>query len=97
MSSGGSCSPEKRLYCIRQSVGSHWREARRSEIIIVSLGNSQEKASSIVLSLFVCLKETENRRELLFKAHEIGRDKTFCSISGQKKADGTNATEFKIS
>ena len=45
-------------------VGSQWTEARREEIWSVLGTNSQDKASSVVLKLFVlCSRDTDDSRQ----------------------------------
>ena len=50
------------MYRIRElTMGSQWTEARREEIWSVLGTNSQDKASSVVLKLFVlCSRDTDD-------------------------------------
>ena len=48
-SSWGRCSTEKRVYCIRQSMGSQWREARWGDTCSV-LGTRRTRGAEFVLN-----------------------------------------------
>ena len=70
---------------------------------MVSFENTQNKASSVVLNLFVvCIRDTkDSQTKENCSSPGIKEQKAqtiiFCGIYGQKMTDGTNTTEFKIS